>query len=66
MFEQFEVRGGPKDGELVALDKGHNEEVIFMEGKIKHVYRTIVRYPKDGSQAGIRRKLVYVGPNPFN
>jgi hypothetical protein len=66
MHEQFEVTGGPKDGQLVALDKDHDEEVIFMEGKVKHVYRTSVRWPKDGSKDPALRRLLYVGPNPFS
>jgi hypothetical protein len=66
MHEQFEVRGGPMDGQTVALDKEHDEEVILTEGKVKHVYRTSVRRPKDLSQAPILRRLFYVGPSPFN
>jgi len=64
MHEQFEVRGGPMDGKSVALDKDHDEEVIIMEGKVKHVYRTSVRRPKDESKDPVLRKLLYVGPNP--
>ena len=54
------------DGQSVALDKDHDEEVIFMEGKVKHVYRTSVRRPKDESKDPVLRKLFYVGPNPFS
>ncbi|MFO6451707.1 MULTISPECIES: hypothetical protein [unclassified Aeromicrobium] len=66
MHEQFEVSGGPLDGQSVALENEHDEEVIFTEGKVKHVYRTSVRRPKDETKHPVLRKLLYVGPNPFS
>ena len=64
MHEQFFASGGPLDGQSFALDKGHDEEVIHMEGKVKHVYRTSIRRAVDGRSPDLL-KLLYVGPNPF-
>ena len=64
MHEQFKVEGGPMDGQFVALEEGDDEEVIVLEGKVKHVYRTIVTQPRDESVTPVRRQLVYLGPNP--